>query len=619
MTRASGRLVVTVVLAAACGGGAPPLTAPTEPAPPVAPGSEDPWTEAAAAGVADAGLAALLRDHWQWRMEQSPTFATRLGDHRYDDRLHDPSDAAERARGGARRAFLARAEGIAPATLSEADATTLALFAELLRAEVDEEVCQTHLWNLSAMSNPLTSVSYLPRLVTVETPAQGAALVSRYRAASAHVDAHVDNLRLGLSRGLVANAETTRRVIAMVREQLDEPDARWPLMAPSEEPHPGWSDAEREVYRRDLAAAVSAGVRPALARFAAFLETEVLPAARPDDRVGLGALPLGEACYPARVRYHTGLDLGVEAIHRRGHEEMARINDEMRRLGAALFETEDLPAILARLRGDRALYFDTEEAVEEKARAALAAARARMPDFFGVLPRADCVVVRVPDYEAPFTTIAYYRPPHADGSKPGEYFVNTTEPTTRPRYEAEVLAYHEAIPGHHLQIAIAQELEAMPAFRLHLGLTAYVEGWALYTERLADEMGLYGGDLDRMGMLSYDAWRAARLVVDTGLHAMGWSREQAVQYMLEHTALAENNIRNEVDRYVSWPGQALAYKLGQLEIQRLRASAEEALGDRFDVRGFHDAVLSGGAVSLPVLEGQVARWVRRRAAQPGGR
>jgi uncharacterized protein (DUF885 family) len=209
-------------------------------------------------------------------------------------------------------------------------------------------------------------------------------------------------------------------------------------------------------------------------------------------------------------------------------------------------------------------------------------------------------------HEEKHSTIAYYRQPALDGSMPGRYFINTYAPETRPRYEAEALAFHEAIPGHHLQIAIAQELQDIPEFRKHTGVTAYVEGWALYSERLADEMGLYSGDLDRIGMLSFEAWRACRLVVDTGMHAMGWSRQQAIDFMLANSALAENNIVNEVDRYIAWPGQALAYKLGQLEILSLRAEAKQAAGDAFDIRKFHDVVLRNGAVSLTTLR-QIVR------------
>ena len=215
-------------------------------------------------------------------------------------------------------------------------------------------------------------------------------------------------------------------------------------------------------------------------------------------------------------------------------------------------------------------------------------------------------------HEEEHSTIAYYRQPAADGSRPGQYFINTSSPQTRPRYEAEALAYHESIPGHHLQIAIGQELPDLPEFRRHLGPTAFFEGWGLYAERLADEMGLYTGDLDRIGVLSFDAWRAARLVVDTGMHALGWPRDRAIAFMLAHTALAPNNIANEVDRYIALPGQALAYKTGQLEILRLRVEARERLGAAFDIRGFHDAVLGGGALALPTLRGVVEAWTSDR-------
>jgi uncharacterized protein (DUF885 family) len=281
----------------------------------------------------------------------------------------------------------------------------------------------------------------------------------------------------------------------------------------------------------------------------------------------------------------------------------------MRVLGKELFGTDELKEIVERLRTDKSLYFDSRDEIVKKAEEAVGKARNAMPGLFGVLPKAKVVVVPIPDYEAPYTTIAYYRQPHADGSKPGEYFINTYKPEVRPRFEMEVLAYHEAIPGHHLQIAISMEREQLPAFRRHTGNTAFVEGWALYTERLADESGLYSGPLDRMGMLSYDAWRAARLVVDTGIHHLGWTRAQAEKFMLEHTALTKDNIANEVDRYITWPGQALAYKVGQRTIFELRAKAKKSLGDSFDLEAFHDVVLTNGAVSLAVLKSNVDAWI----------
>jgi uncharacterized protein (DUF885 family) len=400
----------------------------------------------------------------------------------------------------------------------------------------------------------------------------------------------------------------------MVDAQLAQADAEWPLMAPARAPHAGWSEEARAAYAKDVAAAV-ADIRAATTRWRDFVVAEVVPHARPDDKPGIGALPGGAACYAAHIAEHTTMPYPAEELHQLGLSEIARVNGEMQALGEKLFGTRDLAAIVARLRSDPSLYFKTEDEVEAKATSALAAAKAAIPRFFGILPEADCVVKRVPAYQAPYTTIAYYESPNPDGSKPGEYFINTTEPTTRPRYEAEALAYHESIPGHHLQLAIAQELPEMPAFRRFGGTTAFVEGWGLYAERLAGEMGLYSDDLSRMGALSFEAWRASRLVVDTGMHAKGWSREQAVQFMLAHTALAENNVRNEVDRYVGWPGQALAYKVGQLTIRGRRPRAREKLGAKFDLKAFHDVVLGAGAVTMPVLQTRVNAWVE---AQAGG-
>jgi len=268
--------------------------------------------------------------------------------------------------------------------------------------------------------------------------------------------------------------------------------------------------------------------------------------------------------------------------------------------------TRDLASTLAALRGDPSVHFSSAAEIVAVAEASLARALAAIPDWFGRLPQADCVVVRMQPHEEQHSTIAYYREPQHDGGLPGRYYINTYAPETRPRYEAEALAFHEAVPGHHLQVAIGQELEQLPAFRRHAETTAFVEGWGLYSERLADEMGLYSADLDRIGMLSYDAWRASRLVVDTGMHALAWSRGQAIEFMTSHTALGLNNIANEVDRYIGWPGQALAYKIGQLEIRRLRAEAEAALGAGFDIRRFHDAVLGHGALPLSVLRRSVS-------------
>jgi uncharacterized protein (DUF885 family) len=613
------RLALLPFLAAAACGGSPaaePPARPVEPAPAAPPAS--PLADQAVAGVTDPALRALLADHWEWTLATSPEWATSLGDHRFDDRISDGSHAAVEAERAAAQKLLDRARAIDAGALEPADRVTLRLFVEELEHRIAMAVCQGELWNLSANNNPVTQWSYLPKRHPITGPDSARNLVARYRQIAGAIDAEIANLRLGLEQGLVANAESVRRVLRLVDDQLAEDDGDWALMEPAKVGHDALSADQQAALARDITAIVSGEIRPALARYRAVLADELVPRARAE--VGLVALELGPACYAARIRNYTGLDRTARELHELGQREIAAINREMQELGHELFGTRELSAILARLRSDRALYFASADEIMARAKASLARARAAIPRFFGILPQADCVVVPIPDYEAPYTTIAYYRQPHPGSDKPGEYFVNTFAPETRPTFEAEVLAYHESIPGHHLQIAIAQERSELPAFRRHDGQTAFVEGWALYTERLADEMGLYSGDLDRMGMLSYDAWRAARLVVDTGIHALGWSREQAETFMLEHTALARNNIVNEVDRYIGWPGQALAYKVGQLEIWRLRRAAEAELGDAFDIRGFHDAVLAGGAVSLKVLRDQVAAWVRatrEAAGSPG--
>jgi uncharacterized protein (DUF885 family) len=282
----------------------------------------------------------------------------------------------------------------------------------------------------------------------------------------------------------------------------------------------------------------------------------------------------------------------------------------MSKVGQQALGTASLPEIRKRLRADRKLFFSTREEIQTAAKRALDRAQAAQSQFLGRLPRTPCVIKAIEPFEEKDAPIAYYRPAAVDGTRPGAYYVNTSEPATRARYEVEALAFHESVPGHHVQIAIAQELHGMPEFRKHAGVTAFVEGWGLYAERLADELGLYSAALDRLGRLSFEAWRACRLVVDTGIHALGWSRAKAITFMEESAVLAKNNVVNEVDRYIAWPGQALAYKLGEREIRRLRADAEKSLGPKFKLGAFHDVVLGGGAVTLPVLREEIDAWVK---------
>jgi len=566
-------------------------------------------TTEASAGVSDPRLASLLEEHWALQMARSPFWATRLGDRRFNDRLGSVSATTRERQLREDEDLLARAGALA---LTGRDEVLRQVFVASLQAEVSVQACDFETWSFSPNRNPLGFFLSVAELHPVQTPEDGDDLVARYRAMPAYLDEVVANLRLGAAAGRHNSSTATRLALEMVDGVLERPFDEWPLLEPARAPHDDWPEDRLEAYRTALVEAVETGVRPAIAAWRQVLTDEILPHARGDVRPGLASLPAGEACYAALVsRFTTLPDRDAAFIHAQGLAQLDSVHDELRALGGAALGATEPQEIFARLRTDPALRFETAEQVEQKARSALARAQQAVGPAFGRLPQADCVVKRIPDYQAPYTTIAYYRQPVPGGAAPGAYYVNVYAPETRPRHEAEVLAYHEAVPGHHLQIAIAQELPDAPAFLRHAGMTAFVEGWALYSERLADELGLYGTDLDRLGMLSYDAWRSARLVVDTGLHALGWSRQQAIDFMLANTPLAENNIVNEVDRYITWPGQALAYKTGQLEILRLRAEAESRLQDRFVLADFHDVVLGTGAVTLPVLEDQVQGWIQQ--------
>jgi len=554
-------------------------------------------------------------------MRWAPTWATTLGDHRRDDQLA-PRDAAAMARLEAERgALLARLAGLAGGPLDELDRVTHAQLTARLAGEHGLDRCRFHEWLVeSGGGSVFGELSYVALAHTVAVPGDAANLVARMAQGVAAIDDTIANLARGLAAGRVSGAEKLRRAIRQLDGELRAPVATWamatPAWAAAPDPDP-WPPGARDRAVAALRDVVTTELAPAFVRLRDFLRDRVLPAARGEVE-GLAGLPGGEACYRAAIAHHVGLAVSAAELHALGTTEVARTDEAIAALGATLFGTPDLASTLARLRADRALYFSSSGEILAAAEAALARAKVAAPAYFVTLPSADCVLREIPAYEAPSAPVAYYRQPHYDGSKPGELCINTHTPEMRARYELEAVTWHEGIPGHHNQIALAMELEALPAFRKldgfgHRGFveasTAYVEGWALYTEGLAEEMGLYSSDLARLGQRTLDACRAARLVVDTGLHALGWTRARAEAYLRDHTAMTEGNLSNEVDRYLGCPGQALAYKVGQLEIRGLRAQAERALGATFRIAAFHAVVLGAGAVTLPVLGDRVARWI----------
>ena len=552
-------------------------------------------------------LARLAEEAWEGTLAAQPVMATSIGDRRFDDRLADlrpEARAAERNRLGR---LVDRARAIPADDLEPAEAISRLALIAFLEAELDVATADVASWAIDPLDGPQVQFLNISSFQIVATPADGDRLVERWRAMGPYLDRHGANVLAALDEGVVSPEAPVRAVIDELGDLLDGPDDAAPLLAPGLVDRAGWSDADRRRFASELASAVSDVIVPAFGRYRDLITERVLPQARPNDRPGLGAVPGGANAYRRLIRAHTSLDLGPEEIHAIGRAEVERIDAELGELAGRALGTRGPTAARDRLRGDRALHFGRSDEVLATARSALDRATAALPDWFGILPRAACEVVEMGAHEAKHSTIAYYLQPAEDGSRPGRYYLNTSAPDTRPRYEAEALAFHESIPGHHLQIAIGQELTGLPAFRRHAGSTAFIEGWGLYTERLSDEMSLYSGDLDRIGIASFDGWRACRLVVDTGMHALGWSRDEAIAFMLEHTALAPDNIVNEVDRYITWPGQALAYKLGQLEIRRLRDETRSRLGGGFDIRAYHDAVLSQGALPLPVLRAVVER------------
>jgi uncharacterized protein (DUF885 family) len=553
-------------------------------------------------------LASLADRFWDFAMEASPTSATLLGDHRFDDRIEDPSlefedYCIERLSG-----FAAEAEALDPATLDADEAITRSVL--IVEAQVRAEALRSR--NAEYMVDPMLGphmelINYVPQMTPLTAEHAAAYVVKASRVGTAFGQV-IERLRQGIAHGRTPARVGIEKVIGQLDAYLASPVEKDPFL--NIRPPADMGEGPVAEWRQAMQQQVETVVRPALARYREVIAAEVLPAARPPEHSGVCWLPDGEEVYRRAVRCFTSLDLDPREIHQIGLDGIGALEEEYRDLGGRVLGTTDLAEIYRRLRDDPALRFETGEQIRTKAEDSLARANEAVPAWFGRLPRTPCILQEVPEFGAADAPLAFYLPPAADGSRPGIFFVNTTEPTTRTRYESEALAFHESVPGHHFQLALAQEMEHLPLFRRHALATAYVEGWGLYCERLADEMALYSGDLERMGMLSFDSWRFGRLVVDTGLHALGWGRQQAIDYLVANSPQAPNNIENEVDRYIGFCGQALAYKIGQREIVRLRAEAEREMGDRFDIKGFHDTVLGCGPVPLGILGDVVRTWAR---------
>jgi uncharacterized protein (DUF885 family) len=554
-----------------------------------------------------ARLRALFDADWERQLAENPIMASFLGDRRYNDRLGDFSAEARVREQAATRASLASLLAIDPAGLSPDDQLNHAIYRRQLETEIAGYAFRSDLMLVDQRSGPhLLAVNLAPAL-RFENAKDYADWIARLRAYGPAMDQMIERLREGLATGWVPPKAVLSRVPAQIAAQRVATPEESSFYAPFRTMNPALTADEQARLRAEGRAAVAEGVLPALQRFETFFNGDYLPGA--PDSVATGDLPDGRAYYDHLARRYTTTDLSADQIHRIGLEEVARIRAEMEKLKDEVGFKGTLAQFFTYLRTDPKFFHSDPQALLAEYRALSRRIDPELVKVFGTLPRTPYGVIPIPAETAPDTTTAYYQRPSGDGRRAGYYYVNLYKPESRPRWEMMALSLHEAVPGHHLQISLAQEMPDQPMFRRQGGFTAFIEGWGLYAERLGYDMGLYADPYDRMGQLAYDMWRAVRLVVDTGLHSKGWSRQQAIDYFAANAPKAELDIANEVDRYISTPGQALAYKIGQLKLSELRTRAETVLGDQFDLRAFHDALLADGALPLSVLEQRMDTWI----------
>ncbi|GMU44039.1 MAG: hypothetical protein AMXMBFR25_20250 [Lysobacterales bacterium] len=550
----------------------------------------------------------IWQDEWEWRLQELPLYATSVGEHRYDDRLGEVDPRAQQRRLKYWRRVRKALAGVDVAQFDARSAIDFAIY----RAQIDSFIANielgSHEMPMNSDSAFYTDLAFLPRQQPLRTAAEVRRYITRLRAVPAWFRQQIEQLRAGLASG--------RSLPRVTLEGRDAPIARVAALhdpaesdyyRPLERLSATIAPAVAEELRAQARAAIAQEVIPAHRELLAFLRESYLPGAR--RSIAASALPNGAAWYRQQIRDYTTLDLDAAEIHRIGLAEVARIEAAMQAVMDELKYRGDLKSFVQELRSDPRFF--AHDADELLAQAAWVAKRAdgALPRFFGHLPRLPYGVQAVPDAIAPTYTGGRYVPPADGATEPGWYWVNTYDLPSRPLYTLPALTLHEAVPGHHLQHALALEQGEQPPFRRHQYISAYGEGWALYAEELGVEMGIYRTPYERFGQLSYAMWRACRLVIDTGIHAHGWSRQRAIDYLLERSALSRHEATTEVDRYISWPGQALSYMLGAIRIRELRREAETALGEGFDIRAFHDSVLATGSVPLDLLSEHVHGWI----------
>jgi uncharacterized protein (DUF885 family) len=555
----------------------------------------------------------LFEDEWEWSMREYPTFASSLGDRRYNDRWTDISLAAYERRHRHRLEVLQRLGRIDRSRLSEADRLNYDLFRKDFEEAVEGYKFRDFLLPINQRGGIQTD-DELAEQLRFQTVKDYDDWLARLRSLPKQVDDTIVLMREGQAAGLLWPKVVQQRVPGQIEKQLVARPEESPFYKPFLKFHADIPASEQSRLSAAARDAVSTGVVPAFRRLHEYFVREYLPAS--PEQVGIWQWPQGAEAYAFYARSYTTTGLTPQQIHEKGLSEVARIRAEMQKVMTQVGFKGTHKEFFKKLRTDDDFYYKKPEDLLEAYRAISKRIDPNLVKVFKTIPRMPYGVVPIPDKIAPDTTTAYYNQPAADGSRPGLYYVNLFKPEMRPKYEMMALSLHEAVPGHHLQIARAMELGEIPKFRRFGGYTAFVEGWGLYAESLGEDMGLYDDPYSKFGQLTYEMWRAVRLVVDTGMHHLKWDRQRAIDYFLDNAAKTEQDIVNEIDRYITNPGQALAYKIGELKIKELRARAKSELGDRFDIREFHDVVLGSGAVPLDVLERHIAGWIKSQKAQP---
>jgi uncharacterized protein (DUF885 family) len=569
--------------------------------------------DAYAAKSANGPLLKLIEATWQEDLVDNPLMATQLGDARYNDKLPDMSAEGLAARNKKNFTRLQSLNKMTRDKLDKPDQLNYDLFYREIKGRIDEFQFKPWVYAANTYDGP-QMLSQVAEFTPFKTVKDYDNWIARINASGLYIDQWIAQFTMAAQERRTQPRVIVNKVLEQMKGQLvTDPEAS-PFYAPFKKIPDSIPAAEKDRLTAAGKLAVQSVAVPAYQRFDKFLREVYLPASR--DSVGVSDTPDGELYYRNRIKHYTTIDnIDALRIHNLGLEEVKRIRGEMEKTLEGINFLGTLDQFLGFIRNDPRFFYKSPDELFAAYKKTARDIEPQLPKLFGRLPKTSFDIKPIPDIIAPTTTTAYYMPPSLDGSRPGTFYVNLYKPESRPMWEVQALTAHESVPGHHLQIALQYELTGLPQFRRNADYSGFIEGWALYSEKLGYDLGLYQDDMNKMGQLNYDMWRAVRLVVDTGMHQYKWTRDQAIYYFKQNTGKSDLDIQNEVDRYISWPGQALAYKLGQLKIQALREEAEKALGARFDIRAFHDKLLGMGALPLSVLEVEMRAWITEQSAR----